>query len=85
MVVSSAVIDDAGWRETAAGVAVDRLECSGALSAHEVAETAIDGLDKGKGVIIPGVGNRVGAYVAHVTPRRVLLPLLARQHPALKT
>jgi short-subunit dehydrogenase len=54
------------------------------LSAHEVAETAIEGLDKGKGVIIPGVGNRVGAYVAHVTPRRVLLPLLARQHPALK-
>jgi len=55
------------------------------LSAHEVAETAIEGLDKGKGVVIPGVGNRVGAYVAHVTPRRVLLPLLARQHPALKT
>jgi len=55
------------------------------LSAHEVAQTAIEGLDKGKGVVIPGVGNRVGAYVAHVTPRRVLLPLLARQHPALKT
>ena len=54
------------------------------LSAQEVAKTAIDGLAKGKGVVIPGAGNRVGAYVAHVTPRRVLLPLLARQHPALK-
>ena len=55
------------------------------LSAHDVAETAIDGLDKGRGVVIPGAGNRVGAVVAHLTPRRLLLPLLARQHPALKT
>ena len=55
------------------------------LSAHDVAETAIDGFDKGRGVVIPGAGNRVGAVVAHLTPRRLLLPLLARQHPALKT
>jgi hypothetical protein len=34
--------------------------------------------------VIPGISNRVGAAVAHLTPRRVLLPLLARQHPALK-
>src|SRR5436305_259406 len=55
------------------------------LSAHDVAKTAIDGLDKGRAVVIPGAANRVGAVVAHLTPRRLLLPLLARQHPALKT
>jgi len=42
-------------------------------------------LDKGRAGVIPGAGNRVGAIVAHLTPRRLLLPLLARQHPALKT
>lgn len=55
------------------------------LSAHAVAETAVDGMEKGRGVVIPGAGNRIGAFVAHLTPRRLLLPILARQHPALKT
>ncbi len=54
------------------------------LSAADVAKTAIKALDKGKAVIIPGFSNRVGAAVAHLTPRRILLPVLARQHPALK-
>jgi hypothetical protein len=35
-------------------------------------------------VAIPGVANRVGARFAHLAPRSLLLPLLARQHPALK-
>ena len=54
------------------------------VSAHDVAETAIGGLDKGRTVVIPGAANRVGAMVAKLTPRRLLLPILARQHPALK-
>jgi short-subunit dehydrogenase len=51
---------------------------------HAVAQAAVDGLDKGRAVVIPGVANRVSAHAARVTPRRILLPLLARQHPALK-
>jgi hypothetical protein len=40
-------------------------------------------LAKGKAVIIPGAANRVAAYAGQITPKRVLLPLLARQHPSL--
>ena len=54
------------------------------VSAADVAETAIEGLSKGRAVVIPGATNRIGAVVAHLTPRRLLLPLLRRQHPALK-
>jgi short-subunit dehydrogenase len=53
-------------------------------TAEEVAEAAIDGLAGGRRVVIPGAANRLTAYLAPVTPKRVLLPLLARQHPALR-
>ena len=65
-------------------------EASGSLpkimwvSASDVAKAAVDGMDRGRPVVIPGMANRVGASLAHLTPRRVLLPILARQHPALK-
>jgi hypothetical protein len=39
---------------------------------------------KGRPVVIPGAANRVAAAAAHLTPRRVLLPILAKQHPALR-
>jgi hypothetical protein len=54
------------------------------VSAPDVAKAAVDGLDKGSPVVIPGAANRALAQVAHHTPRRLILPLLARQHPALK-
>jgi short-subunit dehydrogenase len=54
------------------------------VPATEVAKAALDGLDKGRRVVIPGAANRVAAGVAHMTPRRMLLPILARQHPSLK-
>jgi short-subunit dehydrogenase len=54
------------------------------LPAAEVAKTALDGLAKGKAVVIPGVSNRVASRIALNTPRRILLPMLAKQHPALK-
>ena len=50
----------------------------------EVARAAVDGLDRGRMVVIPGVGNRVGAALSQVAPRTVLLPLLAKGHPGLK-
>jgi uncharacterized protein len=54
------------------------------LSAHDVAKAGIEGLERGRDVVIPGAANRVAAGFAHLVPRRLLLPILARQHPALK-
>jgi short-subunit dehydrogenase len=49
-----------------------------------VARAAIDGLDRGRLVVLPGSLNRVGATMAHLTPRSLLVPILARSHPGLK-
>jgi uncharacterized protein len=54
------------------------------LPAEAVARAAVDGLDRGRVVVIPGAANRVGALFARFAPRRVLVPLLARQHPGLR-
>jgi uncharacterized protein len=54
------------------------------VSAEEVAKAAVDGLARGRLVVIPGVANRVAAQLAQVTPRSLLLPLLSRQHPGVK-
>lgn len=53
-------------------------------SAEAVAKAAVDGMDKGRTVVIPGAANAFAAYTARVTPKTLLLPLLARQHPALR-
>lgn len=54
------------------------------VSAEKVAEIAIDGLDADRGVIVPGTANRIAARLYHHAPRRLLLPVLSRSHPALK-
>jgi short-subunit dehydrogenase len=53
------------------------------LDSEIVAKAAVDGLDKGRMVVIPGVANRVAAAMAQVTPRSLLLPVL-RTHPGLR-
>ena len=53
------------------------------VPAPEVAKAGIDGMLKGKAVVIPGAPNRLAAYSALLTPKRVLLPILAKGHPAL--
>ncbi|MFL6155794.1 MAG: SDR family NAD(P)-dependent oxidoreductase [Marmoricola sp.] len=53
------------------------------IPADVVARTAVDGLDKGKLVVIPGVGNKAGALFAKITPKRLLIPILTKQHPGL--
>ena len=53
------------------------------VDAAPVAKAAVEGLDKGRMVVIPGVANRVAAALAQVTPRSLLLPVL-RTHPGLK-
>jgi short-subunit dehydrogenase len=54
------------------------------VAADVVAKTAVDGLAAGRTVIVPGVGNRVGAAAYQHLPRKLLLPLLSRMHPAMK-
>jgi short-subunit dehydrogenase len=53
-------------------------------SVETVAKTGVDALDKGQTVAIPGIANRAGVIFAHLIPKRLLLPTLARQHPALR-
>jgi hypothetical protein len=54
------------------------------LPATKVAKAAVEALAAGQSVVIPGAINRMGAYLAHHAPKAMLLPFLARQHPALK-
>jgi len=50
-----------------------------------VAKVGIDALEKGRTVAIPGTANRVAARFGHLAPNRLLVPLLARAHPGLRT
>lgn len=54
------------------------------LPSRQVAEAAIAGLEKGRPVVIPGTPNRVMANLSALIPRRLLLPVLASRHPALR-
>lgn len=51
---------------------------------ESVARAGIDGLASGRAVIVPGTPNRIAAALNHLTPRKMLLPMLARMHPGMK-
>jgi short-subunit dehydrogenase len=53
------------------------------VPATDVAKAAVEGMEKGTLVVIPGLANRAGAVFAHLMPKRVLLPFLAKAHPGL--
>jgi short-subunit dehydrogenase len=53
-------------------------------SVEDVAKAAVNGMARGRMVVIPGVANRVAANFAAITPRRLLVPILARGHPGLR-
>jgi short-subunit dehydrogenase len=67
-----------------------REESEGALpsfmwvDAARVAEAAVEGMSRGRLVVIPGAANRLVSVLAHMTPRSLLLPIVARQHPGLR-
>lgn len=71
----------AGFGELKAGDSLPKIMW---VSALEVAKAAVAGVDKGRDVVIPGTANRVMAQLAQHVPRRLLLPILAKQHPSLK-
>jgi short-subunit dehydrogenase len=73
--------ETAGFSDEDAEAALPRIMW---ISAEAVAKAAIDGLAKGRLVVIPGGANRVAAAFAQVTPRTLLLPILAKNHPGLK-
>ena len=54
------------------------------VPAPEVARAAVAGMDRGRVVVIPGVANKAGAAFATLVPKRVLAPILARNHPGLR-
>lgn len=54
------------------------------VAAVDVAQAAVEGMAKGRRVVIPGPANVVGAYAGRLAPKSLLLPVLAKQHPALK-
>ena len=54
------------------------------MRSRDVARVGVGALDGDGGVVIAGVPNQLSTRLFQVMPRRVLLPLLARQHPALR-
>jgi hypothetical protein len=54
------------------------------VPAADVAKAAVDALDAGRPVVIPGAANRASAALAHLAPKSLILPMLASRHPALK-
>lgn len=54
------------------------------LESRDVAKAGIDALADDRGSVIPGVQNAIPARIFEFLPRRLLLPLLKSQHPALR-
>jgi uncharacterized protein len=79
--VETGFVEASGMTEAEAEGALPRIMW---VSSEAVAKEAVEGLERDRAVVIPGVVNRLAAVGAHLTPRSLLLPLLARQHPSLR-
>jgi len=53
-------------------------------SPEAVASAGVEGMVRGHTVVVPGAANRVVAGLSRLTPKQVLVPLLARIHPSLR-
>lgn len=51
---------------------------------REVARAGVDALDRDRGTVIAGLPSQLSTRLFQFMPRRVLLPLLKNQHPALR-
>lgn len=54
------------------------------VPADAVARAALEGLDKGRPIVIPGTANRVAAGLTNLLPKQPLVSVLARRHPGLR-
>jgi hypothetical protein len=79
--VETGFAEASGMTDAEAGEALPKFMW---VPPEEVAKAAMAGLAAGRAVVIPGAANRVGAILGYLTPKALILPLLARQHPALK-
>lgn len=79
--VETGFAEAAGIGDDAAGDALPKVLW---VSAGEVADAALAGVESGRAVVIPGASNRVLARLSYLAPRRLVLPILARSHPALR-
>lgn len=53
------------------------------IPASSVASAAVEGMEADRAVVIPGAANKIGAAGAWLTPRSIIVPMLAKRHPAL--
>jgi uncharacterized protein len=54
------------------------------VPAPDVARAAVDGMDAGKVVVIPGAANKVGAAFATLAPKKLLASFVAKSHPGMR-
>jgi uncharacterized protein len=79
--VDTEFAETAGFDSAEAAAALPRFMW---VPAERVAEAGVAGLDRDRAVVIPGAANRAGAVAAHLAPRTLLTPVLARRHPGLR-
>jgi uncharacterized protein len=51
------------------------------MTSEDTARAAVAGLERGKRVVVPGIGNRLNAIAGQHVPRSALLPALRRFYP----
>jgi short-subunit dehydrogenase len=62
---------------TRAGVARERRPAGAfSTSAEQVAEQGYRGLMRGRRLVVPGLANKIVAFIAPLVPRRVLLAMV---------
>jgi len=54
------------------------------VPAVDVARAGVEGMDANRAVAIPGFPNKASAALGWLSPRRVLLPMVAKAHPAMR-
>lgn len=64
--------------------ALDALPAMMWVEADVVARQAVEGMAKGRMVVIPGMANKAGAALATLLPAKALLPFLTKGHPGLR-
>ena len=74
--VKTEFLDVAGFK------GVDALPGMFWTSPEDVAKAGVEGLARGKRVVIPGLLNRTGTVAGHLAPRSLVLGLTSRLHPA---
>jgi uncharacterized protein len=79
--VETGFAEAAGISDAEAAAAMPKMMW---VAATEVARAGVSGMDANKAVVIPGVTNRIAAAAGWLSPRSVLVPMVARQHPALR-